>query len=340
MRSVGGAWIRTRKTASGPRYQVRYRHGSVKLKHGGSFKTRKEADARRMFILMEQAAGRDPEDSLRKAALAQREKRTVSEWAVLYMESRADLAPTSRRRARAGLAKFEEKFGKWDPRDLTRHDIQSWLNELDVGPASTRSYYATICLLLDFCDCEPNPARDKRVKKPRLPRRVIKPPSDSDIAAMLSEVSEDVRLPLRIMQHTGMRGGEVLSLEWRDVDFRTSRFRLRDGKTNAARRWVKVPRELMEELTTLRQDTMPLSLSPIARVFPLGKNRLRDEMQKAREALGLDPSYSPHKLRHRYGSVEVGEGKTPLPLVSQQMGHARVSTTLDLYSHVLPEDEA
>ena len=43
-----------------------------------------------------------------------------------------------------------------------------------------------------------------------------------------------------------MRVGE-LALEWRDVDVTESRFRIRQGKTVSARRWVR-PEWLMDEL--------------------------------------------------------------------------------------------
>jgi integrase len=55
-----------------------------------------------------------------------------------------------------------------------------------------------------------------------------------------------------------MRVGELHALEWRDVDVAASRFRVRDGKTRAARRWVAVPEPIMEAiLETTRPTTAP-----------------------------------------------------------------------------------
>ena len=52
---------------TGPRYVVRYRLGgrAYPLVHGGSFKTLKEAKARRDLVAGELAAGRNPADVLR-----------------------------------------------------------------------------------------------------------------------------------------------------------------------------------------------------------------------------------------------------------------------------------
>jgi hypothetical protein len=59
--------IRRRETASGPRFQVRYRLGgrAYPIVHAGSFPTLKEARARRDLIGGEIANGRNPADLLR-----------------------------------------------------------------------------------------------------------------------------------------------------------------------------------------------------------------------------------------------------------------------------------
>ncbi len=47
---------------------------------------------------------------------------------------------------------------------------------------------------------------------------------------------------------TGMRVGELHALEWGDVDEAGSRFRVKAGKTAAARRWVALPDDLMADI--------------------------------------------------------------------------------------------
>jgi integrase len=43
------------------------------------------------------------------------------------------------------------------------------------------------------------------------------------------------------LQATGMRVGELQALVWGEVDEKKSRFRVKQGKTASARRWVAVP---------------------------------------------------------------------------------------------------
>jgi integrase len=51
---------------------------------------------------------------------------------------------------------------------------------------------------------------------------------------------------------------------------------------------------------------------------------------------GLE-GFSLHSLRHSHASVLLSTG-TPLPVVSQRLGHADQSITLSVYSHALPTD--
>ena len=41
-----------------------------------------------------------------------------------------------------------------------------------------------------------------------------------------------------------------------------------------------------------------------------------------------------HSLRHSYASLLIAEG-TPLVVVSRRLGHAQVSTTANIYAHVI-----
>ena len=61
-------------------------------------------------------------------------------------------------------------------------------------------------------------------------------------------------------------------------------------------------------------------------------------MHKFIKRTGL-PSSTVHSLRHTYASLLIAEG-TPLVVVSGNLGHTQVSTTSDIYSHVIASAEA
>jgi hypothetical protein len=64
--------IITRQAQDGPRYLVRFRLGgrAYPIVHAGSFRTLKEAKARRDFVAGELAAGRNPADALQALSAA------------------------------------------------------------------------------------------------------------------------------------------------------------------------------------------------------------------------------------------------------------------------------
>jgi integrase len=131
-----------------------------------------------------------------------------------------------------------------------------------------------------------------------------------------------------------MRVGELHSLEWQDVEESRSRFRIRAGKTAAARRWVAVPEALMIEIGCV---TPPDDRTGERRVFPgATPSAVNNVVDRACKSAGIR-HFSPHDLRHRYASVQIHRG-VPVTQVAAQLGHSRNSMTLDTYSHVLIDE--
>lgn len=143
---------------------------------------------------------------------------------------------------------------------------------LALKPASIRRYLATLRAILDFADIDPNPARDAKVKLPREESVVVDPPTASDVEAIMAHSPRRWRLGLRTLAETGLRVGEAHRLEWQDVDVRGSRFRIRHGKTAAARRWVAAPDDLMDEIVA---STPPDDRTAEGECFPASRRMSR-----------------------------------------------------------------
>jgi integrase len=328
---MSSASITTRRRATGTRYVVRYRLGgrAYPLQHAGAFRTQKEAKIRLGLVAGELAAGRDPAQLL--DAMAERPTvRTFAEWAEAYLSSRIDVGAETRKNTLSHLRAMSD-FSERDPINLRVSDVQEWVASLRLKPSSVRRYIATLRAILDFASVEPNPAKDPRVKLPREEPTLIEPPSASDFEAILSNSPRRWRLPLRTLEQTGMRVGEVSKLEWRDVDANGLRFRVRNGKTATARRWVAVPDWLIGEIEEM---TPPDDRTPERRVFHgFTPDVAKNVMARACKAAGI-AHFHPHDLRHRYASVKIAEG-VPVTAVAAQLGHSKKSLTLDVYSHVL-----
>lgn len=329
---MASASITRRLTKSGPRYVVRYRLGgrAYPIVQAGAYRTLKEARARRDIIKGWLAAGLNPAEQLR--APVEQPRRTFRQWAEAYRTSRVDIEAQTSKGITAHLTRLNPRFGDLDPAVITVAEVREWVAEnADLKPSSLSRYLATLRLVLDFAGIEPNPARDRSVRLPKIETAIVEPPSSEQVQTIIDHVPSRWRLSLRVLEQTGLRVGELAQIEWKDVDLVESRFRIRQGKTAAARRWAAVPEWLMEEIT---ETTPPDDRTPERRVFQgFSADVAKNVMARGCKAAGI-PHFHPHDLRHRYASVKLREG-VPVTDLAAQLGHAKKSLTLDTYSHVL-----
>lgn len=340
--------IRRRQTKSGSRFQVRYRLGgrTYPLVHGGSFATMKEARLRRDLIGGELAAGRNPAEALEasRQPLEPIKRETLREVAKRYEASRVHLSDSARKNDSSHLVRIVATLGDRDPRALGFGEIQEWIaqntktaeNEGGLMPSSLSRYVNTLRQLLDFAGVEPNPARSKHVKLPRIVQEEVDPPTAKQTHAILERLGPRWLLPLIVLEQTAMRSGEIAKLVWGDVDVVESRFRLPRRSTKSGRpRWVQVPTWLMEHVAA----TCPLEdRSAERRVFPRysvdGAEKTMISACKAAEI----PRFTPHQLRHRRATRWHHEN-VPAKALAERVGHADATLTLNLYSHVLDPGE-
>ena len=163
---------------------------------------------------------------------------------------------------------------------------------------------------------------------------------------------------------SGFRRGELLGLEWKDVDFdssvisvrRTSCYTAQKGiytdttKTRKSQRSIKFPNAIMELLKKfkLEQDGEARKLGSkwidTDRLFvkwngePMNNNTPYFWLNEFCEKHGL-PFYGIHSFRHLFASMLVNEG-VDIVTVSGALGHSAVSTTSNIYCHMLDNSQA
>jgi len=166
-----------------------------------------------------------------------------------------------------------------------------------------------------------------------------------------------------IFTATGLRRGEVLGLRWRDVDLGERTISVRQTvasiggtvkiqeqpKTESSRRTVRISESVVSLLRDHRrmQIEARLRLGPVWQdhdlVFPgpMGEpfhpDAITRILARIAAAAGV-PRLTVHELRHTHTTWLVLAG-VPLPVISQRIGHARVSTTMDLYAHLLKDSQ-
>ena len=122
---------------------------------------------------------------------------------------------------------------------------------------------------------------------------------------------------------TGMRKGEILHLDWRDVDFTSGTIQLLQTKSGKPR---KIP--MMAGLKAMLIQMMPKDTGP---VFELPEISLRRMFAKAVSDARI-AEFRFHDLRHTFAShfaMKTGD----LPTLQQILGHATVQMTMR-YAHL------
>ncbi len=159
-------------------------------------------------------------------------------------------------------------------------------------------------------------------------------------------------LGLLICLHGGLRIGEVCGLQWKDLDAgageilirkTVSRIWISDGaekvyrlsigtpKTAASVRDIPLTKALAGLIRPLRKIVDPEYFVVSNEARPLEPRYYRDYYLKILRELGIPPIRF-HALRHSFATRCI-ESKCDYKTVSAILGHASISTTLDLYVH-------
>ena len=128
------------------------------------------------------------------------------------------------------------------PAEITAADVSGVLQPLaGLKRETLRKTLKTLAMVLDFAEVQPNPARHHSVKLPREDRVEVNPPTAAHVLAVLDLLPAAYRLPLVVLDATGMRVGELERLTWGDVDEHAGRWgvSMSVAKTRKGR-WVPV----------------------------------------------------------------------------------------------------
>ena len=167
-----------------------------------------------------------------------------------------------------------------------------------------------------------------------------------------------------LLIYSGFRRGEMLGLEWKDIDFesniisirRTSNYTAKQGvytdttKTKKSQRTLKFPQFIMDMLKEYKaeQDSEVLRLGDkwveTDRLYVKWNG---EPMQNGTPYFWLDefcekhclPFYGLHSFRHLNASLLIHAG-IDVVSVSGALGHSAVSTTSNIYCHMLQEAQA
>jgi integrase len=203
-----------------------------------------------------------------------------------------------------------------------------------------------------------NPLRRlERWERPRVVRREMRILAPDEIDALLAAARPTYRTLLATAIFTGLRQGELLGLQWADLDLDAGLLHVRrqldrDGvytepKTPRALRTVVLMPALVELLHELKRNspyagsTDPVFATRTGRPMHY-RNVSRRGLAAAVEKAGLNGPGEPrlrfHDLRHTNAAVLIGHGLNVV-FVSRQLGHATAGFTLSVYGGLFDRQE-
>jgi integrase len=205
-----------------------------------------------------------------------------------------------------------------------------------------------------------SPARSARPPAPT--RREVDPPDVDVTRRLLAAAGDDFGAWLRVAATTGARRGEVCGLQWRDVDTERSRLTIRravvytpatgivvkspktkksrvvglDGGTVESLRghWAKTHGNALAVGLALPQDAFVFSMAPDGS-RPWRPDYCTDRFSALRKTVPGAAAVRLHDLRHAVATDMLADG-VDVRTVAGRLGHARASTTLEIYAAFVP----
>jgi site-specific recombinase XerD len=250
-----------------------------------------------------------------------------------------------------------------DPASLTEDQIRAYYlflrqhkkfgaSAMKVAKCALRCFYREhLKLGLEWTVFE-----DLRIAPPQTLPLVL---TREQVAAVLGAVREPrLRSVLALIYHTGLRVGEAVRVEVRDLQDthgQYPRLHVRCGK-GGKDRYVPLSVTMIGQLRdwwkthrhpqwlfpgpgiNWRERGLTATQAAARATTPLSVSAVQHTFRLARITAGIPAAATVHTLRHCYATHLLEEGVS-LRLISQYLGHASLETTL-IYTHLTPLNEA
>jgi site-specific recombinase XerD len=258
------------------------------------------------------------------------------------------------------VRKLAEHF-QCDPATLTENQIREYFLFLRQHKHYSRSpmkmaKYALLCFYVQLLKVAGwTVFKEVRIAEPQILPMVL---SRSEVQSVLGVVREPrFRTCLRLMYHCGLRVGEAVRIEVKDIHGREKppRLHVKNGK-GGKDRYVPISPAMVEELRQWWRThqnprflfptpgrgwadrTFTLSQSMHQGAGPMSESCVQSAYRMARAASGVNPASTTHTLRHSYATHLLEEGVSLLQ-ISRYLGHNTLDTTV-IYTHLTAVSEA
>ncbi len=159
---------------------------------------------------------------------------------------------------------------------------------------------------------------------------------------------ESAFIHFNLLFYTGLRIGELIAVKLKDIDFNKGHIDINESaqykrgkyifsptKTNKSERIVTIPQFLVDMIK--KYVDRYYTIDPDEQVFMTNKSRLGYELKNYAEVAKVK-RIRIHDLRHSHASLLIEKGIQP-NIVQHRLGHEKIETTLNTYSHLYPNKQ-
>lgn len=204
-----------------------------------------------------------------------------------------------------------------------------------------------------------NPTQRASLPTNAAPAKRPAPPSSNEVHDLITtalETDPPVGRLVQLVAYTGCRPGEACAAKWSDIDLDAGTWRVSrtlthneqgrviigDTTKTKQERVIPLAPEVVESLRKQRTYVAELRLQAyrwddLDLVFPNTVGKWLDVSNTRRHlkrATGHDVTW--RQLRHHAATVTIANA--PLPVASKLLGHKKISTTVDVYGHLMEAD--
>ncbi len=285
------------------------------------------------------------------AAYQERETRgpTFGEVADEWWEYKeARLSPNTVSSYHTAYRRAVERFGELAVNEITATQIRAWLDWLGSRGYARKTVANHLIVATGICAwaCEhyntpANPATLVHVPDGLAKGKRTMPVQTEIEAIKASTGTEDGRF-FYFLMYTGLRLGEALALQWKDIDAEAGVIHVwrslywagknqgsfKAPKTEAGKRdviYLERLRDVMEPQRGMPEEYV------LGGEKPMSKRKYLCLMQRFKKQMHI--TCTPHQLRHAFATL-CFEAGIPEKTAQGLLGHAQLSTTMDVYAEL------